>query len=90
MCIHANTNVADYNAATTRAVQTEQGATNLAIEKAKLSEINIRALEQVASLMAAMAQGALAASAVSVGTDTSYGLNYSYDRNYSYTCDTTC
>ena len=57
--------------------RTEDGDTNFEVQRAQLGEVLTNALSQVANFMAAMAQGALAASDVSVGTGTSYG----YDEN---------
>ena len=52
--------------------KTEDGDTQLEISRAELGNILVQSLTQTANLMAAMAQGALAASDVSVGTGTSY------------------
>jgi len=58
-------------------LEEEKGEIALAIKKAELAEILVQSLTQVANLMAAMSQGALAASDVSVGTKTSYGYTLS-------------
>ena len=55
----------------------ERGATDLAVRKAQLAEILVNSLTTVSNLMAAMAQGALAASDVSVGTGSSYDYSLS-------------
>jgi len=65
-----------------KGLKEEAGKTDLAVQKAELAKVLVDSLTQIANLMAAMAQGALAASDVSVGTSASYG--YSYSDNYSY------
>jgi len=64
----------EYRAVGERGLSIEQGVTSLAINKAELAKVLVESLTQIANLMAAMTQGALAASDVSVGT----GTNYSY------------
>ncbi len=58
-------------------IKIEEGVTNLAIKRTELAQVLVESLTQVANLMAAMAQGALSASDVSVGT----GTGYSYSEN---------